>query len=243
MSEIHIAIEIIHCIANPASRLKKAELIPTGMHSRANLFGVSILLTSSVIDEFLPAFLLDVKWSSDEYADLGNTLKPKKLQDAPSISLKAAPESLAGPCGANMTYVITLTDPDAPSRDDPEWSEMCHWIMAGISASSSSCEIGALVSTEEIMPYKPPGPPKKTGKHRYAFLVFVPANGTTDSLNLTKPDDRQHWGTGQERHGVRDWANENGLAPVGRYCQSETFYTTANIPSAANFIYAQHKKQ
>lgn len=114
-----------------------------------------------------------------------------------------------------MTYTITLTDPDAPSRANPEWSEMCHWILTGVAASSSNCELSTLTSTEDIIPYKPPGPPKKTGKHRYAFLVFVPANGTTDSLNLTKPDDRQHWGTGKERHGVRDWASDNGLIPVG----------------------------
>ena len=23
---------------------------------------------------------------------------------------------------------IVLTDPDAPSRESPEWSEVCHWI-------------------------------------------------------------------------------------------------------------------
>lgn len=67
------------------------------------------------------------------------------------------------------------------------------------------------------MPYKPPGPPEKTGKHRYVFLVFVPANGTTDSLNLTKPDDRQHWGYDEERDGVRNWSKENGLIPIGKY--------------------------
>lgn len=68
------------------------------------------------------------------------------------------------------------------------------------------------------MPYKPPGPPEKTGKHRYVFLVFEPANATTQPLNLTKPKDRQHWGYEYhgERVGVRDWAVENGLIPVGK---------------------------
>ena len=66
------------------------------------------------------------------------------------------------------------------------------------------------------MEYKPPGPPPKTGKHRYVFLDFVPANGTSQPLNLTKPSDRQHWGTGKEREGVRHWEKENGLVPVGK---------------------------
>ena len=79
---------------------------------------------------------------------------------------------------------------------------------------------------DEVMEYKPPGPPPKTGKHRYVFLVFAPKNGTTLPLDLTKPKDRQHWGTGEERGGVREWAEGNELVPVG-----------------ANFIYSQNKKQ
>lgn len=73
--------------------------------------------------------------------------------------------------------------------------------------------------------YKPPGPPPKTGKHRYVFLVFAPKNGTTEQLKLSKPKDRQHWGYEKEG-GVRDWAESNGLVPV-----------------AANFVYAKNKKQ
>lgn len=74
------------------------------------------------------------------------------------------------------------------------------------------------------MPYKAPGPPEKTGKHRYVFLVFVPANGTTEPLDLTKPKDRQHWGYEfeGERVGVQKWALENGLAPIGETRSSFT---------------------
>lgn len=121
-------------------------------------------------------------------------------------------------CVPNVTYVVTLTDPDAPSRDNPKWAEMCHFIATGLALSSSadgSCSSIQLSELKDIMPYKPPGPPPKTGKHRYVFLIFAAANGTTDTLDLTKPKDRQHWGTGKERHGVRDWAHENGLLPVG----------------------------
>lgn len=68
---------------------------------------------------------------------------------------------------------------------------------------------------KDVMPYKPPGPPKKTGKHRYVFVLLAPANGTSEELHLTKPKTRQRWGTGKERHGVRDWAADNGLAVIG----------------------------
>ena len=141
-----------------------------------------------------------------------------------------------------MSYVVTLTDPDAPSRDDPKWSEMCHWIASNVTISPNTFNILPLpkfdlVDAEEegkstdgrpddVMEYKPPGPPPKTGKHRYVFLVFAPKNGTTEALHLSKPSDRKHWGTGEERGGVREWAANNGLVPV-----------------AANFIYSENKKQ
>lgn len=69
---------------------------------------------------------------------------------------------------------------------------------------------------KEIMPYKPPGPPPKTGKHRYVFVALTPKNGTSERLHLSKPGDRQHWGYEKERQGLRMWAEENGLEVVGK---------------------------
>jgi len=188
-------------------RLQSAEIIPT------------------VIDDFIPAMLLEARWSSVE-ADLGNTLEPKKLEDAPSLSLWGDDDD-------EIEFVIALTDPDAPSRDDPRWSEFCHWIatskgslLPGAGAGSDTPMVH-LSGLSEIVPYKAPGPPEGTGKHRYVFLAFVAANGTTEKLHLSEPSDRKHWGYDTEdgeTRGVRDWAKENGLIPV-----------------AANFIYAKHK--
>jgi phosphatidylethanolamine-binding protein (PEBP) family uncharacterized protein len=196
---------------------------------------VSVLTRFAVIDDFLPSLTLTVSWAKRD-ADLGNTLKPKHLQDEPTITLhdETDPE---GYTASNMTYVVTLTDPDAPSRDNPEWSEMCHWIAANVSISTNTVSIlpipffganqhGRKSGPDDVIEYKPPGPPPKTGKHRYVFLVFAPKNGTTEPLHLSKPKDRQHWGIGEERGGVKDWAQDNELVPV-----------------AANFIYSKNKKQ
>lgn len=169
-----------------------------------------------MIDEFLPSLILDVEFPSDDVASLGNTLKVKNVQEEPTFSI-ARPSGELDSVISDLTYTITLTDPDAPSRDNPKWAEMCHFIATGITLSDTSfSSVFALSTLQDIMPWKAPGPPPKTGKHRYVFLLFAPANGTTDSLNLTKPEDRQHWGTGKERHGVRDWAIDNGLTPVGK---------------------------
>jgi phosphatidylethanolamine-binding protein (PEBP) family uncharacterized protein len=124
-----------------------------------------------------------------------------------------------------MSYVITLTDPDAPSRDNPKWSEMCHWIAANVSLSHSPSHRHDN-RPDDVMSYKPPGPPPKTGKHRYVFLVFAPRNGTAEPLHLEKLKERRHWGTGEERGGVRSWAEGNGLVAVG-----------------AEFVYAENRKQ
>jgi phosphatidylethanolamine-binding protein (PEBP) family uncharacterized protein len=192
---------------------------------------------SLVVDDFLPSLTLSVSWSKED-AKLGNTIKPQHLQDQPSITLydETSPDMTQN---TDMTYVITLTDPDAPSRENPEWSEMCHWIATNVSVTTKTFSILPLPefglteqdikeqsSPDDVIEYKPPGPPPKTGKHRYVFLVFAPKNGTTEPLHLSKPKDRQHWGTGKEGGGVRDWATDNGLAPV-----------------AANFVYAKNKKQ
>lgn len=144
-----------------------------------------------------------------------------------------------------MTYTITITDPDAPSRDDPKWSEFCHWIATGLPASSrdsitednTTCAPLALSLVnldDEVMPYYPPGPPEKTGKHRYVFLVFAPENGTTDALHLSKPRGRRHWGYEYEgeRVRVRMWARDNGLIPVGEYLRSSPSRTIAVVVMA-----------
>lgn len=64
----------------------------------------------------------------------------------------------------------------------------------------------------ELIEYLAPSPPPKTGKHRYVFVLLV----GTEGRNLTKPEERPHWGYGKVRHGVRDWAEENGLSVVGK---------------------------
>lgn len=205
--------------------LKKAEIIPT------------------VIDDFVPILNLEAKWSDDNQASLGNTLKPEDLQDTPSILLRD-PLSSTTTCRlrSSTSIVIVITDPDAPSRNDPKWSEFCHWIAVGNPVTEDHPITNEQTETqgcpwplshrslEDVVSYTPPAPPEKTGKHRYAILALAPVNGTSDKLHLSKPKERKRWGHDEvvdgKTHGVRDWAAENGLAPL-----------------AANFIYAQNEKQ
>lgn len=192
-------------------RLRKAEIIPT------------------VIDDFVPAMELTIAWPWEDTSkhnitsELGNTLDPEKLQKPPNAYLNVDSVDFSLGKKKYPEVVLTVTDPDAPSRDDPKWSEFCHWIIAARVSGKN---------VREIEKYKPPGPPPKTGKHRYVFLAWIAANRTTNELHLSKPEGRKHWGYDPDvdgdagRVGVRKWAKHHGLMPI-----------------AANFIYAQNSKQ
>ncbi|CAF3430271.1 unnamed protein product [Fusarium graminearum] len=191
-------------------KLLEAEIIPT------------------VIDDFPPALGFRASWKHDS-ADLGNTLKPKHLKKAPKVHLDRveSDDSLETILKKHATYVVVLTDPDAPSRDDPKWSEFCHWIATGRMSPSSTTSKHKL---KDIIKYKAPAPPPKTGKHRYVFFAFIAANGTTEKLHLTKPKEREHWGSKDSGHGVREWALQNGLAPVER---GAVAYTQIHMSTAS----------
>jgi phosphatidylethanolamine-binding protein len=127
-----------------------------------------------VLDDFMPSAVVGVAWrykSTDDYnitAGLGNSIAPSKLQHPPNIYVEEASSPKSN--DAQPVYVLTLTDPDAPSRDDPKWSEICHWIIATRGGK------GKHNKPNEVVEYKAPGPPKKTGKHRYVFTIWLASN-------------------------------------------------------------------
>ncbi|KAJ5038927.1 uncharacterized protein L3040_006605 [Drepanopeziza brunnea f. sp. 'multigermtubi'] len=165
-------------------------------------------IISEVLDDFQPRCFLAPFYGkkSNRAVTLGNSLKQSVTEDRPTIKIYCPGlDSTAG-------LVVALTDPDAKSRDDPKWSEMCHWI--AIVPTSNQKDFVLDVSNGsnalDIVEYKSPAPPAKTGYHRYVFVLL---QGATS--NLTAPSERQHCGTGKVRHGVRDWAQREGLEVVG----------------------------
>jgi len=236
----------------------------------------------NIIDPFVPQLRVHVSWPNTS-ADLGNTPNVSLLQTKPEVwltnisSSASTPISLdtndAGTANKKKSHkkhkrakttqlTLALTDPDAPSASDPQWSQMCHWIRTNLALNTTSSTSSTLskaldaITTDEkkdkkkkgkhhkgkgkgrgkkhhksttptdLVAYKPPGPPPRTGKHRYIFLALAPLNGTTERLYLSAPSDRQHWGYGQAGAGVREWMGEQGLGVVG-----------------ANFVYAENEEQ
>jgi len=201
-------------------RLKKAEIIPT------------------VIDTFTPLLTISIAWKNAS-AEYGNSINPSLTQSEPTIKLLDTLPQSSSSLAKHAQLTLAMTDPDAPSRENPEWSEICHWIATSISLQDANANDADPASkVEDVMPYKPPGPPPKTGKHRYVFAALAPLNGTTEALHLVKPVDRQHWGYEGERVGLRKWAEEMGLGVVGEcsslscvssYGSDELIYDKARI--------------
>lgn len=192
-------------------RLKKAEIIPT------------------VLDAFAPLLEVSIDWQNAT-ADYGNTINPHKTKHQPDVELVNVDSALWPDVKSTPQLTLAMTDPDAPSRDNPEWSEICHWIVTNVKlikssqdSDDASDDVDPLKKRMlDVMPYKPPGPPPETGKHRYVYVALVPKNGTTDTLHLKRPDDRQHWGYEHERQGLRMWAEEMGLKVVGTFGSSRS---------------------
>jgi phosphatidylethanolamine-binding protein (PEBP) family uncharacterized protein len=140
-----------------------------------------------------------------------------------------------------------MTDPDAPTREDPTNGEYCHWIATGLTlellqrttvSSGSQAVLGSSSGAQiagpmkDLLPYRPPGPPKKTGYHRYVLVLLKsasklpPQQGSGIEKALTPPSDRPRWGNAKPRQGVRQWAAKEGLEVVG-----------------ANFFFSQNDEQ
>lgn len=170
-----------------------------------------------VVDDFTPSTMLSIAYPSNKEVSLGNTLKPDDTQDKPIFQITPEGED------NSKTYTIVLTDPDAPSRDDPKWSEFCHWIITDVklpsleaitaSANAESLSVD-LSKSHEVVEYMGPAPPEKTGKHRYVFLLF---RNPSSGKKLEGPSDRKRWGHDESRKGVRQWADKYGLELVGMF--------------------------
>ncbi|KAI9646896.1 carboxypeptidase Y inhibitor [Ciborinia camelliae] len=166
---------------------------------------------NDVLDPFTPSCYLSLIYSSSskpKKVKLGNSIKPTKTQEAPSIEIFCP-----GKRDVDGGLTVILTDPDAPSRDDDSMSEMCHWIarvpqvVMGVEGIMAELNATDLV---QVVDYKPPAPPKGTGKHRYVFVLLEGAN-----QNLTVPEERKHWGFEQPGSGVREWAKGGDLTVIG----------------------------
>lgn len=77
-------------------------------------------IIDQVIDDFQPKCFVAPSYGKHKPVAFGNKLKQKKTKLKPSLNIYC-PNVKSTP-----GLTIALTDPDAPSRDNPKWGEMCH---------------------------------------------------------------------------------------------------------------------
>ncbi|KAI4465299.1 phosphatidylethanolamine-binding protein [Holotrichia oblita] len=112
-------------------------------------------LIPDVIDT-APGEVLHVTYSGGEKVHFGHELTPTQVKDPPTVQWTANQDAY---------YTLAMVDPDAPSRENPTFREVNHWLIGNIHGSD-------LESGDVITEYLGSGPPKGTGLHRYIFLVF-----------------------------------------------------------------------
>lgn len=135
---------------------------------------------------------------------MGNELTPTQVQNIPiSVSWPHEPGAL---------YTLCLTDPDAPSRQNPKYREWHHWLVVNIQENNVS-------SGKTLSEYVGSGPPKGTGLHRYVFLAFKQPGPLS-------PDEKFRTNRSGEGRGcfkIREFAKKYNLGnPVaGNFYQAE----------------------
>jgi len=153
-----------------------------------------------VVDDFTPTIELHVTYPKGE-VKMGNEFRPSDVASEPKVQWDVDSSSF---------YTLANVDPDAPSRANPKFREWRHWLVANI--SGSDVKTGDIISS-----YVGAGPPKDTGLHRYAFLLYKqPGRISAEKLN----DE----GMSRANFSIRNWAKAHSLG----------------TPIAANFYQAKH---
>ncbi|KAJ3246002.1 hypothetical protein HK104_007917 [Borealophlyctis nickersoniae] len=116
----------------------------------------------------------------------------------PLLSVISAPTITYTPPTPDTVYTLTMIDPDAPSRSDPNLGEWRHWVIANIP--------GADINKGEVLSeWDAPAPPQGTGLHRYVFVLYEQQGGR---LELSVFEGKK---SGWISH---EWAKGLGMVPV-----------------------------
>lgn len=150
-----------------------------------------------------PQALLSVKYPSGAEVAEGNVLTPTMVKDIPSVSWDASPDQF---------YTLAMTDPDAPSRQDPKFREWHHWLVANIPGNN-------VAAGENLSQYVGSGPPQGTGLHRYVFLVYQQPG----KLSFDEPRLTNRSGDNRGKFSIANFAKKYNLGdPIaGNFYQAE----------------------
>ncbi|KAM9857842.1 phosphatidylethanolamine-binding protein 4 [Aulostomus maculatus] len=108
--------------------------------------------------------------------------KVSTVWNAPQIYFSAAHKK--------KTYVLVMVDPDAPIRAQPTSAYWRHWLVVDI--QGGALKKGQLTGTT-VTDYRPPTPPRRSGFHRYQFMLFQQPPDAAVSLSQEETSARGKW--------------------------------------------------
>ncbi|KAH7957328.1 protein D2 [Rhipicephalus sanguineus] len=120
--------------------------------------------------------VLAVKFKNGVEAHMGNTLTCDQTS--------AAPESISFKGPSSAFYTVVMVDPDAPSRSSARLRYWRHWLVLNV---PNSCDVKA---GDTVTQYAGPSPPKGTGPHRYALIVYSQGTNRITERDASVPDAR-----------------------------------------------------
>ncbi|XP_074597778.1 protein D3-like [Brevipalpus obovatus] len=151
-------------------------------------------IVPDVID-VAPQTVVEVKFPSGSELKMGNELTPTQVKDQPSL--------VSWPTTPGSYYTLCMTDPDPPSRQDPKFREMLHWLVVNIPAGSPPDANKGKTLTH----YAGSGPPQGTGLHRYVYLVYKQPGLIQPDEKVTSNRSRE----GRRNFKIRDFAKKYNL--------------------------------
>jgi phosphatidylethanolamine-binding protein (PEBP) family uncharacterized protein len=104
-----------------------------------------------------------------------------------NINYSKAPTITIDKADSNKTYLITMTDPDAPNGEDrtTENFTFTHWVFTMINGQIN----------DTFVSYYPPSPPKGSGIHRYQFNLYDISSINTDELKVNNNNNADYYKT------------------------------------------------
>lgn len=105
---------------------------------------------SIIPESFKPTTKLGVSFAGKDL-DLGNWFRKGEVQGKPDITFQAeqgAPSS--------ASYLLILTDPDAPTPDNPQFAFWRHWVLPGLQPLSEGTVVAS--TKPALTEYLGPGP-------------------------------------------------------------------------------------
>ncbi|KAH7960071.1 hypothetical protein HPB49_016741 [Dermacentor silvarum] len=150
-----------------------------------------------------PNATLDVRYDGPLQVTLGNKLTPQQASAAPTVCLNASVD-------CEPPFALLMVDPDATSRQNPQFRSWLHWIVVNVNATDK------LHEGDQAVPYNGPAPPKGSGPHRYVFLLYCQRGRRLQGSELA-PEKRNNFN-------LADFVNKTELG----------------VPLAGNFFFAEN---